>query len=412
MRRLYEELHNQLLMKDSDVVSDDDDGSSFEASNHNGGGRSDGSSRGSSFGSVEGKDGEKDSLSAVNALTASHLAKSRRRFQGGELEGMKEDMGRILTKRKILICLDDVWRLDDVKWFIFDPRQSIRSGTPEPRISGDVNNVNEEDPCPFRILMTTRIPSLLGHGIGQEVFVRIFSEHEAVKLLLSSAGRRVYGGKSSPVFTQARVIVKGCGNSPLALRLAGGMLRSSNRNWTLSSSCWRLLLDQAKSSLEEASKIRSFINSVGRIVDLSFITVPDLYLRSVLRRCFVAFAMEFRDNELVKVGKGIPKTVVLNLFSVMMSVINHDDSSAVSPEAILETLETMNLLQKARHGAKVTPLLDEETFKSDDSDSQSFEPTNPAASPAAFDDVVAIPCYLMHESVSFSCVCASCMMIS
>ena len=48
------------------------------------------------------------------------FATSRRSFQGGELEGMKEDLGRLLLSRRILICLDDVCKMEDAKWFLFD----------------------------------------------------------------------------------------------------------------------------------------------------------------------------------------------------------------------------------------------------------------------------------------------------
>merc|ERR1719253_2480465 len=135
------------------------------------------------------------------------------------------------------------------------------------------------------------------HRIGQ-----LPHSPEAVKLLLTAAGRRPNGlPKTSPVFAQARIIVKGCGNSPLALRIAGGMLRSRNRNWTLSSPAWRLLVEQCRTSLEEASRIRSFANSVQRLIDLSFATVPHFEFRSCLRECFVAFALVFHDTDSLKV---------------------------------------------------------------------------------------------------------------
>jgi hypothetical protein len=143
----------------------------------------------------------------------------------------------------------------------------------------------------------------------QEIFVRILSEHEAVKLLLSTAGRRPYGGKNSVVFNQAKLIVKGCGNSPLAVRLAGSMLRHSNRSWNINSPAWSALIDQCRLNLEEASQLRSFVNAVNRVVDLSFFDVSDVRTRIALRRCFVAFAMAFRDNDWVLSGKGIPQSV-------------------------------------------------------------------------------------------------------
>ena len=32
----------------------------------------------------------------------------------------RKDLGRLLARRKMLVCLDDVWRVEDAKWFIFD----------------------------------------------------------------------------------------------------------------------------------------------------------------------------------------------------------------------------------------------------------------------------------------------------
>ena len=379
VRRLYEEIHDQLMNEgefenDSNTGGDD---SSFSTSDSKGA-----SSRTSSLtGSL--RNGEADNLS----LLADKLAKSRRRFQGGELEGIKEDLGRMLTKRKVLICLDDVWRVEDAKWFIFDPKQGGNDHGTSP--------VDDLGQAPYRVLITTRVPSLLSPTLAQEVFVRIFSEHEAVKLLLFAAGRRMYGGKSSPVFQQARVIVKGCGNSPLAVRVAGGMLRSSNRNWTLRSPTWIALLSQCKTSLEEASRIRSFQHSVGRIVDLSFVSVQDLLVRTVLRRCFVAFAMSFSDNEWVKVGKGIPKPVVLKLFEAVEEGIGAA-AVKVPPETLLAMLETMNLLEKARHGVKAHSSTAEEDDSKDDEDADDGgDSETPRAPPSTLET----PCYVMHESI-------------
>ncbi|KAL7483179.1 LOW QUALITY PROTEIN: hypothetical protein ACHAW6_008841 [Cyclotella cf. meneghiniana] len=344
IRRLYEQLYDQLMGGEED---EDDDGGKEEEED-------------ASNSSEDDEDGEREEgnkkaimpaagrgeSNLSSALSENKLAKSRRCFQGGELEGMKEDLSRLLLTRRVLICLDDVCRMEDAKWFLFGTRS-------------DGDNTFED--TPHRVLITTRIPGLVGPSITHEVFVRIFSEHEAVKLLLTAAGRRPNGlPKVSPVFAQARIIVKGCGNSPLALRIAGGMLRSRNRNWTLSSPAWKLLVDQCRTSLEEASKIRSFANSVQRLIDLSFATVPDTNFRSCLRRCFVAFAMVFHDTDSLKVGKGIARAVVIRLFAIVASMEDGRPPTHLSPEdmadlmedatLILDTLETMNLVQRAGHG--------------------------------------------------------------
>jgi len=342
VRRLYEELYDQIVgskntQKDCNNVKHSSRNQISERS-------------ASDFAFPSEKDESGVSLLSDNSEVAHEIVKSRNRHYGGELEGMKEDLGRVLSKKRILLVLDDVWRLDDAKRFIFDKMDGEQSN--QPKATSGNNNQNEAGSMnlqSYRILITTRTPGLFGSQCN-EVFVRIFSEQEAVKLLLYSAGRRLNGGKSSPVFNEARVIVKGCGNSPLALRLAGGMLRTNNRNWTLSSITWRSLVNQCRCSLDEASKIRSFVNSVLRIVDLSFFSVQDLDVRVSLRMCFVTFAMAFHYNDWVLSGKGIPREVVLNLFAGMM---NSKDGLVTSPDDMLDMMVHLNLLQRIRRDAKL-----------------------------------------------------------
>ncbi len=338
VRRLYEELYRQLFVKDADIDVDDyidhkndeipSRASSFETND----GRSNSNER-----KKEGKD-ESNRQRLITAAT------SRRRFQSGELEFVKEEIARMIAKKRILICLDDVWRVEDAKWFIFD--NQIANGV---ALNTKKKRGNPVEEFPSRILMTTRTPSLMGNsGLVQEVFVRILSEHEAVKLLLSTAGRRPYGGKNSAVFNQAKLIVKGCGNSPLAVRLAGSMLRHSSRSWNINSPAWSSLIHQARLNLEEASQLRSFVNAVNRVVDLSFFTVSDVRTRIVLRRCFVAYAMAFRDNDWMLSGRGIPQSVVLRVFHTIITA--DDGNKYISANSILDMLEKLNLLERARHG--------------------------------------------------------------
>lgn len=347
IRRLYGELYKQLVSKSE---SDDDDFSDDNSDSNSS--REDGLNNG-------GANGERLSWDEARRDHLVERADTMRRFQGGDLEGIKEDLGRMLVRRKVLICLDDVARIEDARWFIFDV----------PAMAQPQRGSREKDDerSPYRILMTTRTPSLMGAGIVQEVFVRILSEHEAVKLLLSTAGRRPYGGRNSKVFNQARMIVKGCGNSPLAIRLVGSMLRLGNRNWNLKSPIWMSLINQCTLNLEEASILRSFVNAFTRIVDLSFFTVSDIRIRVALRRCFVWFAMAFRDNDWMHAGKGIPQAVVLSVFE---SVINLEEEESngnwIEPETILTMLEKMNLLQRAAHGVthKTTKNSDDKSVES------------------------------------------------
>jgi hypothetical protein len=66
--------------------------------------------------------------------------------------------------------------------------------------------------------------------------------------------------------------------------------------------------------------------------------------RVVIRRCFITFAVAFRDNDWVHTGKGVAGAVVLKIFA---AVSNGKPDTA---QGILAALETMNLLERARHG--------------------------------------------------------------
>jgi len=320
VRRLYEDLYRQLVVKEADMdASVSEDPSQFNRFQE-------------SFNSIQSEgDRSQDQIDRVV-----DRADSVRRFQGGDLEGIKEDLGRMLIKQKVLICLDDVWRVEDAKWFIFET-PSYKMPTRD---------------SPFKILITTRTPSLLGNGIVPEIFVRILSEHEAVKLLLSTAGRRPYGGRSSEVFNQSRLIVKGCGNSPLGILLVGSMLRHSNRNWNLKSPCWTGVFNQCSLNLEEAAQLRSFRNAFTRIVDMCFFTIEDPNIRIALRRCFVFFVLAFRANDWMLSGKGIPATVVEAFFETII-LSGPIPKGSIDPAEVLSILEDLKLIQRARHSVTV-----------------------------------------------------------
>ncbi|GKY97404.1 hypothetical protein MPSEU_000698900 [Mayamaea pseudoterrestris] len=316
IRRLYEDLYRQLIVKEADMdASVSDEGSNAERFQ-------------ASFNSMA----SENSTEQIDRVV--DRADSVRRFQGGDIDGIKEDLGRMLIKQKVLIVLDDVWRVEDAKWFIFEtPSYKV-----PPRDS------------PFKILITTRTPSLLGNGTVPEVFVRILSEHEAVKLLLSTAGRRPYGGRNSEVFNQSRLIVKGCGNSPLGILLVGSMLRQNNRNWNLKSPVWQGIFDQCSLNLEEAAQLRSFRNAFTRIVDMAFFTIDDVYDRMALRRCFVFFVLAFRANDWVLSGKGIPQSFLLKFFETVISTGPMRDAEQI-PDTLeyLTILENLKLIQRTRH---------------------------------------------------------------
>mmetsp|Transcript_40471 Transcript_40471/g.97681 ORF Transcript_40471/g.97681 Transcript_40471/m.97681 type:complete len:936 (+) Transcript_40471:285-3092(+) len=393
IRRLYEEIYRQLVIKGTELEDDPDEEEIRELmATPSAGSSLDGEDK--PMTSEQRRQSSKEEAQRQRLVA---LAEMRRRFQGGELEGMKEDLGRLLANKKYLICLDDVWRVEDAKWFVFD--NQIMSGAKQKT----VRRRRDADEIPGRLLITTRMPNLLGPGLVQEVFVRILTEHEAVKLLLSTAGRRPYGGKNSEVFNQAKLVVKGCGNSPLAVRLAGSMLRQSSRSWNLSSPAWAALIHQCRLNLEEASQLRSFVNAVNRVVDLSFFDIADVRTRIALRRCFVAFAMAFRDNDWALSGRGIPQSVVLRVFKTVIP--SGKTGKTISSVGILNMMEKLNLIERARHGlssasnsrmAKTEHTLrKQDTRGSDDNDSDWEEDEERTIHRVQ-------QFYVMHDSVSYS----------
>ncbi|GAX11007.1 hypothetical protein FisN_2Lh536 [Fistulifera solaris] len=366
VRRLYEDLYRQIIAKEEDLDASVTDPIS------------------------EGK--MEDSFSSV--LSESRIdrmvdrADSSRRFAGGDLEGIKEDLARMIVRRNILICLDDVWRVEDAKWFIFEtPTYAV-----PPRDS------------PYKILITTRMPALLGSGTVQEVFVRIFSEHEAVKLLLSTAGRRPYGGRSSAVFNQSKMIVKGCGNSPLGILLIGSMLRHWSRNWNLNSPVWMGVYNQCSLNLEEAANLRSFKNAFLRIVDLSFFTIDDSYVRIGLRRCFVLFAMAFRSNDWVLSGRGIPHSVLIKFFGTVIEcgVVG---GKKLDPKKVVKDLESLKLISRAMHAVtRTTSKGGQDSFSATDSQAN-IDISEKSEEEGDWDDFEDMPTrkiqhfYTMHDSL-------------
>lgn len=328
VRYLYQDIYRQINTKgNSIIVNDEDDDDIKQIQDYN---QEEKSVDASSITTEQ----ETQTLKTTSMTLPHFLPKSRRKFQGGELEGMKEDLANYICSKRILLCIDDVWSADDLDWFLFQKME-----------------LKQEES--FRIMMTTRQPGLLSGPSVHEVFVRIFSEHEAIKLLLSSAGRHPHGSKTSRLFNDARIIVKGCGNSPMAIRLVGGMLRREPNSFTLYSNIWKALLEKCRFSLEEATKLRSFSKAIQLIMDLTFTTIVDVDLRKTLRRCFVTFAMAFRHIDWIKIGRGIPRSVLLDLFGVIQNSevlaakrYEEKDRNIASPIVLLKMMETMHLLER------------------------------------------------------------------
>lgn len=346
IRNLYENIYDQLFSKPAKVSESTPLAAESDIAN----GVITTKSNGTSGNKMKnGPSGE-----ATLPLSPPTVHSNRNRFQFGELEGIREDLSEMICNKKILLCLDDVWRAEDACWFLFVQRDVNAKAT---RRRGDAQKENEEKTSEpkktehrFKVLITTRFSSLLGPGMAQEVFVRILTEHEAVKLLIAASGKRAQGGKSCAVVSEAKTVVKGCGNSPLAIKVAGGLLRKNDR-WTLYSTEWKLLVSLSKSCLTEATQLRSFSKAFGRIVDLCFSSIEDKTERAALRRCFVMFAVIF-DSDISTWGRCIPENVVLGLFSTIQAVkpfvSDNSDAQMMSPSHLLHTLEKMNLLEKTR----------------------------------------------------------------
>jgi hypothetical protein len=122
-----------------------------------------------------------------------------------------------------------------------------------------------------------------------------------------------------------------------------------------------------------------------RIVDMGFFTIENPYLRVALRRCFLLFAMAFRQNDWVLSGRGIPQSVVLQFFEFVVEAGPTGDEK-LRAEAILDTLERLKLIQRARHsvaplaiGPETEPQSESSTTRDDnnsdksDSDRDEFE---------------------------------------
>ena len=273
-------------------------------------------------------------------------------FQFGALEGIRHELASMVCRKKILLCLDNVARAEDMRWFMFHEEGRVHHSSSLQSQSSD-----NDDNLPFRILLTTRLANIVPNS--NEVQVRILSEQEAVKYLLLSSGKKPFGNmKQSLLFEEAKMVVKGCGNSPLAVRIEGGILQlSGGRNWRRQSPAWTDLLSLGQSNFQEAAELRSFSNSLHNTIEYAFTRINDESERRMTRHCWVAFAYAFGDVLLSKAtsfgvakDRGIAKDVVLGLFAMIQrQSIGQTSSSTVihvTPTTILATLETLNLIER------------------------------------------------------------------
>jgi len=272
--------------------------------------------------------------------------KSSCHFHIGALEGIRHELAHMICRKKILLCLDNVARAEDVDWFLFHNDVQNKGHSSPPNHHDDA----EDDGVPFRILLSTRLAQILPNS--NEVQVRILSEQEAVKYLLICSGKKPFGNmKQSLLFDEAKMVVKGCGNSPLAVRIEGGILQFAGKNWRRQSPAWSDLLSLGQSNFQEAAELRSFSNSLRNTIEYAFSRIENEGERWITRRCWVAFAYACGDvlcSTTTSTPRGIAKDVILGLFAMMQrQSMEQNKASTVAPTTILATLETLNLLEKS-----------------------------------------------------------------
>eukprot|EP01043_Picozoa_sp_COSAG02_P013689 COSAG02_NODE_552_length_20429_cov_28.014068_11_plen_483_part_00 len=189
-------------------------------------------------------------------------------------EQAKELITTQLRGRTVLVIIDDVW---------------------EPSHEAALNFIDTSTAS--RTLVTTRIRGL---GGTEQVELGVPSEEESVKLLMAAAGL----AHLKPVPTEAQEVVKLCGRLPLALDIAGSMLRDlgvSGEDWT---GIPRLLQQEMQSSAGGDETTLEY-----RILAASLQAVP-LRDREDCRKVFSVFALVAEDTY-----------VPLSAFQIILSAV-------------------------------------------------------------------------------------------
>ena len=117
-----------------------------------------------------------------------------------EHEGQQK-LKEILANKAVLLVIDDVWRREDVDAFnVLGPR------------------------C--RALITTRDAQLLTSMGSTPHLLQLLTDDEALRLLATTIGQQV-----SQLPPEAHLLIRECGQLPLAVALAGGMIAADNMPW-------------------------------------------------------------------------------------------------------------------------------------------------------------------------------------
>eukprot|EP01046_Picozoa_sp_COSAG06_P051834 COSAG06_NODE_8556_length_2130_cov_4.338257_2_plen_345_part_01 len=177
-------------------------------------------------------------------------------------EHVKELITVALRGRRVLLVLDDVW---------------------EESHEAELNFIDTATVS--KSLITTRIRGL---GGGAEVQLGVPSEEESVKMLLSSAGL----AELNPVPSEAAAVVAICGRLPLAVDLAGKMLRdfgvsTSDQSWA---GIPDLLQEEMRSSGDGDETTVEY-----RVIAASLAAIP-MRDRANARNVFKVFALVAEDT--------------------------------------------------------------------------------------------------------------------
>ena len=121
-----------------------------------------------------------DEVTLDDEETEAKFSLSLAQLESSSLDSLRQSLTNYILQRHILLCLDNVLSEEDANWFMFHQRKDSYDG---------VKNIDGNHA--FRILITTRKAKLM-HNIV-DVQVRILTENEATRLLVTTGGRKPYG---------------------------------------------------------------------------------------------------------------------------------------------------------------------------------------------------------------------------
>lgn len=142
-----------------------------------------------------------------------------------DIDEVKNKLRELLKQKHCLIVLDDVWKQQDIT--IFPSDEALR--------------------C--RLLITTRNKQAVEYLSSNILEVGLLNNEHARRLLAKAASNNLHEYALEEMPLEADQIIKECGNLPLAIAMAGGMINGGD------SKKWQSVLKQLKTAdLIEISK--------------------------------------------------------------------------------------------------------------------------------------------------------------